>query len=147
MAGPRMQVAPGRWRDRRPRRHTGFSPYLTFKSFTGIADGVDEIRKLVRIEIKQGADVIKMLATAGVLSEEESVGAPQYSQEEMNTVVEEARMWERHVAAHAHGTEGIKRAMQAGVASVEHASFIDDEGIRLAKDNGTYLVMDIYNDD
>ena len=68
---------------------TGFSPYLKFGSFSGVADGVADIRKLVRFEIKNGADVIKMIASAGVLSEEESVGAPQYSQEEMNAVVEE----------------------------------------------------------
>jgi imidazolonepropionase-like amidohydrolase len=126
---------------------TGFSPYLTFGQFSGIADGIDEIRKLVRFEVKNGADVIKMLASAGVLSEEESVGAPQFTQEEMNAVVEEARMWGRRVAAHAHGAEAIKRAIKAGVSSVEHASLIDDEGIRLAKEHGTYLVMDIYNDD
>jgi imidazolonepropionase-like amidohydrolase len=125
----------------------GFSPYLQFNTLSGIADGVDEIRKLVRREIKRGADVIKLIAGAGVLSEEESVGAPQFSQEEMNAVVEEAAMWGRRVAAHAHGTEAIKRALRAGVASVEHASFIDEEGIKLAKERGTYLVMDIYNDD
>jgi imidazolonepropionase-like amidohydrolase len=126
---------------------TGFSPYLKFGTFSGVADGVDDIRKLVRFEVKNGADVIKMIASAGVLSEEESVGAPQYSQAEMNAVVEEAAMWGRKVAAHAHGTEAIKRAIRAGVASVEHASLIDDEGLRLAKERGTYLVMDIYNDD
>jgi imidazolonepropionase-like amidohydrolase len=146
--GPRMQVATltigstGGHGD-----ITGFSPYLKFGSFSGIADGVDEIRKLVRFEIKNGADLIKMLASAGVLSEEESVGAPQFSQEEMNAVVEEASMWGKKVAAHAHGAEAIKRAIRAGVASVEHASLIDDEGLRLAKERGTYLVMDIYNDD
>jgi len=126
---------------------SGFSPYLKFGTFSGVADGVDEIRKLVRFEIKNGADVIKMIASAGVLSEEEAVGAPQYSQEEMNAVVDEAAMWGRKVAAHAHGAEAIKRAIKAGVASVEHASLIDDEGIALAKARGTYLVMDIYNDD
>jgi imidazolonepropionase-like amidohydrolase len=126
---------------------SGFSPYLKFGTFSGVADGVDDIRKLVRLEVKNGADVIKMIASAGVLSEEESVGAPQYSQEEMNAVVEEAAMWGRKVAAHAHGAEAIKRAIKAGVASVEHASLIDDEGIALAKARGTYLVMDIYNDD
>ena len=126
---------------------SGFSPYLEFNTFSGIADGEDEIRKLIRTEIKRGADVIKLVAGAGVLSEEESVGAPQFSQQEMNAAVEEAAMWHRKVAAHAHGTEAIKRAIKAGVASVEHASFIDDEGIRMAKERGTYLVMDIYNDD
>ena len=146
--GPRMQVATltvgstGGHGD-----VTGFSPYITFGQFKGIADGVDEIRKLVRFEVKNGADVIKVVAGAGVLSEEESVGAPQYSQEELNAVVQEAATWHRKVAAHAHGAEAIKRALRAGVASVEHASFIDDEGIRLAKERGAYLVMDIYNDD
>jgi imidazolonepropionase-like amidohydrolase len=148
VAGPRMQVATltvgstGGHGD-----ITGFSPYLKFGQFSGIADGEVEIRKLVRFEVKNGADLIKMLASAGVLSEEESVGAPQFTQEEMNAVVDEARMWGRKVAAHAHGAEAIKRALRAGVASVEHASLIDDEGIRLAKEKGAYLVMDIYNDD
>jgi imidazolonepropionase-like amidohydrolase len=126
---------------------TGFSPYLSIKGLNNIADGVEEIRKLVRTEVKYGADVIKVAATAGVLSEEDSVGAPQFSQDELNALVQEAHMWERKVAAHAHGTEGIKRAIRAGVDSVEHASFIDDEGIALSKQKGTWLVMDIYNDD
>ncbi len=126
----------------------GMSPYLRFEGdINGVADGVDAIRRKVRENIKYGADVIKILATAGVLSEEESVGGPQYSLEEMKAAVDEAAMWGRKVAAHAHGTEGIKRAIIAGVASVEHASFIDDEGIALAKQHGTYLVPDIYNDD
>jgi imidazolonepropionase-like amidohydrolase len=126
----------------------GMSPQLRFDGYIGgIADGVDAIRKKVRENVKYGADVIKILATAGVLSEEESVGAPQYSLEEMKAAVDEAAMWGRKVAAHAHGTEGIKRAIRAGVASIEHASFIDDEGIALAKEHGTYLVPDIYNDD
>jgi imidazolonepropionase-like amidohydrolase len=148
VVGPRMQVATltvgstGGHGD-----VTGFSPYVKFGQFSGIADGADEIRKLIRFEVKNGADVIKLLAGAGVLSEEESVGAPQFSQEEMNVVVQEAAMWGRKVAAHAHGAEAIKRALRAGVASVEHASLIDDEGIRLAKEHGAYLVMDIYNDD
>jgi len=126
----------------------GMSPYLRFEGdINGIADGVDAIRRKVRENIKYGADVIKILATAGVLSEEESVGAPQYSLEEMKAAVDEAAMWGRKVAAHAHGTLGIKMAIRAGVASIEHASFIDDEGIALAKEHGTYLVPDIYNDD
>lgn len=148
VVGPRMQVATltvgstGGHGD-----ITGFSPYVKFGQFSGIADGEAEIRKLVRFEVKNGADLIKLLASAGVLSEEESVGAPQFTQEEMNAVVDEARMWGKKVAAHAHGAEAIKRALRAGVASVEHASLIDDEGLRLAKEKGAYLVMDIYNDD
>jgi len=146
--GPRMQVATlavgstGGHGDL-----TGFSPYIHFNNFYGIADGVDEIKKLIRTEIKNGADVIKMIATAGVLSEEESVGAPQYSQEEMNAVVQEAAMWGKKVAAHAHGAEGIKRAIKSGVASIDHGSLIDDEGIQMMIKRGTYLVADVYNDD
>jgi imidazolonepropionase-like amidohydrolase len=126
---------------------TGFSPYVKIETLSGVADGVDAIRKLVRTNVKNGADVIKVLAGGGVLSEEESVGGPQFSQEELNVLVEESGMWGRKVAAHAHGPEPIKRAIKAGVASVDHASLIDDEGIALAKQRGTYLVMDIYNDD
>ena len=126
---------------------TGFSPYLRFELFSGVADGVDAVRKLVRQNVKFGADVIKMIASAGVLSEEESVGAPQYSFEEMKAICDEAAMWGRKVAAHAHGTEAIKRAVAAGVASVEHGSLIDEEGIRMMKERGTYLVADVYNDD
>ncbi len=110
---------------------SGFSPYLKFDRFSGVADGPEEIRKLIRLEVKNGADWIKVMATAGVLSEEESVGAPQYSQEEMDAVVAEASMWGKKVAAHAHGAEGIKRAARAGVASIEHGGLIDDEGIQL----------------
>jgi imidazolonepropionase-like amidohydrolase len=148
VAGPRMLVstmplsATGGHGD-----VNGFSPYLRFEQLSGIANGVDEIRSKIRWEIKYGADLIKVLASAGVLSEEESVGAPQYSQEELNAVVQEAAMWGKKVAAHAHGAEAIKRAVRAGVASVEHGSLIDDEGIRLMKERGTYLVADIYNDD
>jgi imidazolonepropionase-like amidohydrolase len=125
----------------------GFSPYLRFEQMTNVADGVDEIRKLVRRNIKYGADHIKMIATAGVLSEEESVGAPQFSLEEMKALVDEAAMWHQKVMAHAHGTEGIKRAITAGVASIEHGSFLDDEAVRMLKEHGTFLVADIYNDD
>jgi imidazolonepropionase-like amidohydrolase len=128
----------------------GFSPYLRFdepEQMSGIADGVDGVKKQVRYNIKNGADLIKFGASAGVLSEEESVGAPQYSQEEMNAIVSEARMWNKRVAAHAHGAEAIKMAVKAGVTSIEHGSFIDDEGIALMKQHGTYLVADIYNDD
>jgi imidazolonepropionase-like amidohydrolase len=110
----------------------------------GVADGPWEIRRKVRDNIKYGADVIKFCATGGVLSKGTSVGLQQYSLEEMVAVVTEAHARNRRVAAHAHGTEGIRTAIQAGVDSVEHASMIDAEGIRLAIDNDTYLVMDVY---
>ncbi len=126
----------------------GFSPYLDFKQVApGVANGPEQIREAVRRNVKYGADWIKILASAGVLSEEEAVGAPQYSQEEMKAAVDEAALWGRKVAAHAHGTEAIKMAVRAGVASIEHGSLIDDEGIRLMKERGTWLVADIYNDD
>jgi imidazolonepropionase-like amidohydrolase len=128
----------------------GFSPYLDFigpKEMTGVANGVDELRKQVRYNIKYGADVIKFGASAGVLSEEESVGGPQFTQEEMNAIVSEAKLWGRKACAHAHGTEAIKMAVKAGVASIEHGSMLDDEAIALMKEHGTYLDDDIYNDE
>ncbi len=128
----------------------GFSPYLKFdgsKQMHGVADGVDEVRAQVRFNIKYGADVIKFGASAGVLTEEESVGAPQYTQEEMNAIVDEAKLWGKKACAHAHGTLAIKMAVKAGVASIEHGSMLDDEAIQLMKQHGTYLDADIYNDD
>jgi len=106
----------------------------------GVADGVDEVVKATRFQIKHGAKVIKISATAGVLSLEDSVGAQQLSDAEMRAVVEEAGRHGIKVAAHAHGTQGIIAAVKAGVASIEHGSLPDDEGIRLMKENGTYLV-------
>lgn len=112
----------------------------------GIADGPWEIRKRIRENVKFGADLTKFCATGGVLSKGTSVGAQQYSLEEMIAIVAESHQRNRRVAAHAHGTEGIKAAIQAGVDSIEHASLIDDEGIEMARDAGTFLVMDIYVD-
>ena len=112
----------------------------------GVANGPWAVRARVREVIKYGADVIKFCATGGVLSKGDSVGGQQYTPEEMQALVDEAHMHGRRVAAHAHGPEGIKAAIRAGVDSIEHASLIDDEGIQLAKKNGTFLVMDIYND-
>jgi imidazolonepropionase-like amidohydrolase len=149
--GPRMQVAvfyigsTGSHGDL-----NGFSPWLDSRlpeEMSGVADGVEGVRKKVRYLIKYGADVIKFGASAGVLSEEASVGAPQFSQEEMNAIVDEAKMHGIRACAHAHGTEAIKMAIKAGVVSVEHGSFLDDEGIRMMKERGTYLSADIYNDD
>ncbi len=112
-----------------------------------IADGADQIRHVVRAQEKYGVDVIKILATGGVLSHGDQPGAPQYTLEELKVAAETAHMGGRKIAAHAHGAEGIKNAILAGIDSIEHASLVDDEGIRLAKEHGTYFVMDIYNDD
>ena len=107
---------------------------------TGIANGPDEVRAAVRYQAKYGADVIKTCATGGVLSEGDAVGVPQYTYEELKAMVDEATKLERKVAAHAHGTEGIKIAVRAGVASIEHGSFLDDEGAKMMAERGTYLV-------
>jgi imidazolonepropionase-like amidohydrolase len=123
---------------------SGFSPYLHFDNYSGVADGVDEIRKKIRWQVKNGVDLTKFTATAGVLSEEESVGAPQFSFDEMKAIVDESARWGRRVAAHAHGAEGIKMALRAGVNSIEHGSLIDDEGIALMKERGAYLVPTVY---
>ena len=113
----------------------------------GVADGPWAARTKVREMAKYGADLIKICATGGVLSKGDEAGAQQYTLEEMQAIVDEAHKLGRRVAAHAHGTSGIRDAILAGVDSVEHASLIDDEGIRLARKKGTFLVMDIYDDD
>jgi imidazolonepropionase-like amidohydrolase len=122
-------------------------PFEYHRSSDGAADGPWALRAKVRQNAKYGADVIKFMSTGGVLSHGDSVGGQQLTQEEMNAVVDEAHMWGRRVAVHAHGAAGIKGAILAGADSIEHSSLIDDEGIKLAKARGTYLSMDIYNDD
>src|SRR4051794_5349756 len=106
----------------------------------GVANGAEEVRAAVRNQVKYGVDVIKVCATGGVLSEGDAVGATQYSFEELKALVDEANKLERKVAAHAHGTEGIKLAVRAGVSSIEHGSFLDEEGAKMMAERGTYLV-------
>lgn len=119
----------------------GFKPGLADGDFkTGIADGPEAVRAAVRYQVKYGADLIKTCATGGVLSEGDAVGATQYTFEELKAMVDEATKLERKVAAHAHGTEGIKIAVRAGVASIEHGSFLDEEGAKLMAQQGTFLV-------
>src|SRR5438105_44389 len=119
----------------------GYRPGIADQSpLTGVADGPEQIRQAVRLQIKYGADVIKTCATGGVLSEGDAVGATQYSFEELKALVDEANKLDRKVAAHAHGTEGIKLAVRAGVSSIEHGSFLDEEGARMMKERGTFLV-------
>src|SRR5206468_3097153 len=107
---------------------------------TGVADGPDQIRAAVRYQAKYGADVIKTCATGGVLSDGDAVGVQQYTYEEMKALVDEATKLDRKVAAHAHGVEGIKIAVRAGVASIEHGSFLDEEGAKMMAAKGTFLV-------
>ncbi|MGH1372165.1 MAG: amidohydrolase family protein [Cellvibrionaceae bacterium] len=111
----------------------------------GVADGPWAARQKVRQNVKYGVDLIKFCATGGVFSKGTQVGQRQYTLEEMKAIVDEAHTHGRKVAAHAHGTEGIQFAIRAGVDSIEHASFLDKETIRMAKKAGTYLSMDIYN--
>jgi imidazolonepropionase-like amidohydrolase len=106
----------------------------------GIANGPEEGRSIVRYMVKYGADVIKVCETGGVLSEGDAVGATQLTYEEVKAIVDEATKLGRRVAAHAHGTEGIKIAVRAGVTSIEHGSFLDDEGARMMAERGTRLV-------
>ena len=113
----------------------------------GVADGPWAARAKVRENIKYGVDLIKVCASGGVLSKGDQPGTPQYTFEELQAIAEEAHKLGRKVAAHAHGTQSIKDSIRAGIDSVEHSSLIDDEGIALAKQHGTYLVFDIYNDD
>jgi imidazolonepropionase-like amidohydrolase len=110
----------------------------------GVADGPWAARTAVRRNIKYGADLIKTCSTGGVLSKGTKVGAPQYTVEELTALVDEAHSRGLKVASHAHGAEGIVNALIAGADTIEHASFIDDEGIRLAIENNAALSMDIY---
>ena len=137
-AGPSLGITGGHCDNNR------LPPELKYTS-AGVADGPWAVRTKVRENIKYGTNAIKFCATGGVFSKGTKVGVQQYSLEEMKAIVEEAHMRDLPVAAHAHGTSGIKTAIIAGVDSVEHASFLDDEAIALAKKHGTWLSMDIYN--
>jgi imidazolonepropionase-like amidohydrolase len=124
---------------------TGFAPGIDEQGVEdGVADGPWEVVQAVRYQIKHGARVIKTCATAGVLSMEGPVGAQQYSYEELKAMVDEAARHGVRVAAHAHGTEGIKAAIRAGVTSIEHGSMLDDEAIAMMKERGTWLVPTTY---
>jgi imidazolonepropionase-like amidohydrolase len=123
---------------------TYFPPSMGLKNPYN-ADGPDEARHSVRELRKYGAQVIKICATGGVFSSGAEPGQQQLSLAEMSVVAEEAHMQGLRVAAHAHGAQGIKDAIRAGIDTIEHASLIDDEGIALAKKHGTWLSMDIYN--
>lgn len=122
------------------------APEFRFRD-EGVADGPWAVRTKVREIVKYGADLIKVCASGGVLSKGDTPGAPQLTLEELTAIAEEAHKLGRKVAAHAHGTQSIKDSIRAGIDSIEHASLIDDEGIALAKQHGTFLVFDIYNDD
>ena len=106
----------------------------------GVADGPDQVRAAVRFNCKHGADVIKVCASGGVLSLNDKVDSAQLTQAELDALVSESHALGRKAAAHAHGAEAAKRAVRAGIDSIEHGSFVDDEGLDLMKQKGTYLV-------
>ena len=144
--GPRMQVAgnyvsaTGGAGDARQ-----FSIYVDVPTVQNLADGVDEVRKVVRTNFKNGADFVKILATGAVLSQGIPPGAQQYSDEEIAVAVEEANRWGRFVASHAHGAEGINAAIRAGVRTIDHGSMMDDEGIRMLQESDyTFYVPTLY---
>jgi imidazolonepropionase-like amidohydrolase len=137
VTGPSLQITGGHGDENR-------LPYDIPRKVVGVVDGPWDAVRQVRENIKYGADAIKLKATGGVLSKGTAVGAPEFSLEEMQVIISEAHRRGVTVAAHAHGASGINDAIRAGVDSVEHASFIDDQGIKLAKAHGTMLSMDIY---
>ena len=122
----------------------GGFPYMLFGREPGIVDGIasgaSEFRDAVRIQHKYGANVIKVCATGGVLSLGDAVDTPQVTQAEMDALVNEAHNLGLKTAAHAHGAEGAKVAIRAGIDSIEHGSFLDDEALQMMKQKGTYLV-------
>lgn len=113
----------------------------------GVSQGVDDVRRHVDVILDHGADWIKVIATGAVLAAGTDPGQPEYTEAEIHAAMTEAAKRGVYVAAHAHGEEGIERAIRAGVRSVEHASLITDKGIALARQHGTWLVMDIYDGD
>jgi imidazolonepropionase-like amidohydrolase len=145
--GPRMQVSGPPLGITGGHCDNNLLPFEYHYRAEGVADGPWAARAKVRETIKYGADLIKVCASGGVLSKGDQPGTPQYTLEELQAIAEEAHKLGRKVAAHAHGTQSIKDAIRAGIDSIEHSSLIDDEGIALAKQHGTYLVFDIYNDD
>jgi imidazolonepropionase-like amidohydrolase len=106
----------------------------------GVANGPEAMRAAVRFNIKYGADLIKVCATGGVLSPTDDVDTPQLTQAELDALVDEAHALRRKTAAHAHGAEGAKRAVRAGIDSIEHGSFLDDEALDMMKARGTYYI-------
>jgi len=121
-----------------------FSIYVDVPIVRNLADGPDEIRKAVRTNLKQGADFIKILGTGAVLSKGAPPGAQQYTEEEMHVAVEEAARWGRHVAAHVHGTDGIKAAIRAGVHTIDHGSMMDEEAVALLRSHHAYFVPTLF---
>jgi imidazolonepropionase-like amidohydrolase len=142
--GPRMLVSTAALGARGGHCDSNGFPYLLFGKEPGMAEGIasgaDAFRDAVRFQVKYGADVLKVCATGGVLSLSDEVDTPQLTQAEMDAIVDEAHRLRKKTAAHAHGAEGAKVAIRAGIDSIEHGSFLDDEALRMMKERGTYFV-------
>ncbi len=138
--GPRMKVSGQAISMTGGHGDMWLAPEITYSGFGAIADGVDEMRKTARYQLKMGADFIKLMATGGVMSEGDEPGSPQLNEEEMKVAIEEAHKAGKKAAAHAQGTQGIKNAIRAGIDSIEHGIFLDDEAIRMMKEKGVFLV-------
>ena len=122
-------------------------PLVPAELRVGVADTVDDVRRVVRRILYGGADLIKLIATGAVMSDNGNPGVPELTEQQIRAAVEEAALHGAHVAAHAHGAEGIKRAIRGGVHSIEHGSLMDDEGVAMMAEHGTWLVADIYDGD
>ena len=140
VSGPALGITGGHCDD-------NLLPFKYHSVGDGVADGIAAVQHMVRQNIKYGADLIKICATGGVLSKGDDPQASQYTLEEMRAIVADAHRLSRKVAAHAHGAQGILWASMAGVDSIEHGSYINDEGIAELKKNGTYLVPTLYLED
>ena len=121
-----------------------FSIYVDVPIVKNLADGVDEVRRVVRTNLKNGADFIKILATGAVMSKGIPPGSQQYTDAELAVAVEEAARWGKFVASHAHGAEGIKASLRAGVRTIDHGSMLDEEGARLLKEKGAFFAPTLY---
>jgi imidazolonepropionase-like amidohydrolase len=124
-----------------------FLPPSYARKGVAVGDGEQSLRTRVREQRKYGAEVIKVCATGGVFSRNTEPGQQQLSESELRAIADEAHQWGLKVAAHAHGAAGIKAAIRGGIDTIEHASLVDDEGIKLAAQRGTYFSMDIFNTD
>ena len=115
------------------------APGITYNSFGAIADGVDELRKKARYQIKMGADHIKSMATGGVMSEGDEPGSPQLNEDKMRAAIEEAHKVGKKAASHAQSIEDIKNAIKAGIDSIERGVFLDDEAIQMMKEGNVFV--------
>ncbi|HOQ67635.1 MAG TPA: amidohydrolase family protein [Candidatus Atribacteria bacterium] len=138
--GPRMRVSGQILSITGGHGDIALPPEVTFTGWSAIVDSPDEARKAARYQLKMGADIVKMCATGGVMSEGDEPGSPQLNEDEMRAAIYEAHKVGKKAAAHAQGTKGIKDAVKAGIDSIEHGIFLDDEVVEMMREKGVYLV-------